>query len=220
MTPLRIVLADDHPILVAGLKALLEATPGMSLVGDAATGAGALELVRVKQPDIAIIDISLPDMTGVVLAAQLAFDCPSVRMLALTAHEDRTYVQAMLAAGARGYLLKRSASDELARAIKTVADGEIYLDPAIASLVSSRARDRTSPALSETKLSAREENVLRGTARGLSNKEIAARLEISTKTVETYRARATEKLGLRTRSDIVRFGAAQGWLHDLESENS
>lgn len=220
MTTLRIVLADDHPILVAGVKALLEATPGMSLVGEAATGARALELVRAKQPDIAIVDISLPDTTGVELASQLALECPSVRLLALTAHEDRAYVQAMMAAGARGYLLKRSAADELARAITAVAGGGIYLDPAIAGLALSGAPASGRPEPNETTLSKREEDVLRGTARGLSNKEIAARLEIGTKTVETYKTRATEKLGLRTRSDIVRHGAAQGWLRDLDSENS
>ena len=220
MTPLRIVLVDDHPILVAGLKAVLEAIPDVSLVGEAATGAGALELVRVKQPDLAIIDISLPDMTGVALASQLALDSPSVRLLALTAHEDSAYVQAMLAAGARGYLLKRSASDELARAIRAVADGGTYLDPAIAGLALSRGQVRNGLEPSGTALSAREEDVLCGIARGLSNKEIGARLEISTKTVETYKARATEKLGLHTRADIVRHGATQGWLLDFGSESS
>jgi len=219
---IRVALSDDHPIVLAGMKALLQATPDMDLVGEAMTGKAALELMREERPDVAIVDISMPDMTGIDLAQQLALECPSVRLLALTVHEDRTYLQAMLAAGARGYLLKRSAAEELVRAIRAVAEGGLFLDPAIAGLAlsCSASLGQPSPAAAGDGLSPREQDVLRHTARGLSNKEIAYRLEISTKTVETYKARATEKLGLRTRSDIVRYGAGQGWLKELETDDS
>ena len=216
MTRLRVALADDHPIVLAGVKALLEATPDMELVGEAVTGVAALALVLETRPDVAVLDISMPGMSGIELARRLTAECPDVRLLALTAHEDRAYLHQMLAAGARGYLLKRSAADELARAVRAVATGGTYLDPAIAGLALADAPS-TMPGERGPGLSPREEDVLRHTARGLSNKEIAWRLELSTKTVETYKARATEKLGLRTRSDIVRFGAGQGWLQDLGS---
>ena len=212
MTSIRIVFADDHPILLAGVRALLQSTPGLDLVGEATSGTAALDLVRTLTPDVAVIDISMPDISGIELARLLAAECPSVQILALTAHEDRAYVQSMLASGARGYLLKRSAADELARAIRAVAMGGLYLDPAIASLVIAHAPSADIGEQAHAELSPREEDVLRYTARGLSNKEIAARLEISTKTAETYKARALEKLGLRTRADIVRHGAARGWL--------
>jgi DNA-binding NarL/FixJ family response regulator len=140
-----------------------------------------------------------------------------VRVIALTVHEDRAYVQPLLQAGVRGYLLKRSAAEDLIRAVRAVAEGGIYLDPSVADkalLDSAAAASGPAPA----ELSAREADVLRMTAKGLSNKEIAARLDVSVKTVETYKARACEKLGLRSRAEIVRFGAIRGWLDDLADE--
>ena len=218
MTRVRVTLADDHPVVLAGIKALLQATPDMDVVGVAASGTAALHLVRAQQPDVAVLDISLPDMTGVELARRLAADCPAVRLLALTVHEDRAYLQQMLAAGSHGYLLKRSAADELARAVRAVAAGGVYLDPTIAGLALAGLTAPGTVGNPDPGLSPREEDVLRHTAQGLSNKEIAGRLELSPKTVETYKARATEKLGLRSRSDIVRFGAAQGWLRNLDGQ--
>ena len=214
MTRLRLALADDHPVVLAGVKSLLQATPDMDVVGEAVTGLAALDMIRTTNPDVAVIDISMPDLTGIELAKRLTYNCPAVRLLALTVHEDQAYLQQMLLAGARGYLLKRSAADELVRAVRAVAAGGLFLDPAIASKAFGPLAE---PSLSTTPagLSPREEDVLRHTAHGLSNKEIAARLEISTKTVETYKARAVEKLGLRTRSDIVRYGAGRGWLEEF-----
>ena len=216
MTRLRLALADDHPVVLAGVKSLLQATPDMDVVGEAVTGLAALDMIRTTNPDVAVIDISMPDLTGIELAKRLTHDCPAVRLLALTVHEDQAYLQQMLLAGARGYLLKRSAADELVRAVRAVAAGGLFLDPAIASKAFGPLAE---PSLSTTPagLSPREEDVLRHTAHGLSNKEIAARLEISTKTVETYKARAVEKLGLRTRSDIVRYGAGRGWLEEFSA---
>jgi DNA-binding NarL/FixJ family response regulator len=214
MRTIRVVLADDHPVVLAGVKSLLQDTPDISIVGDATTGAAALNLIAELTPDVAVLDISMPDINGVELARRLAISCPSVKVLALTVHEDRAYLSSLLQSGARGYLLKRSAADELIRALRAIANGGTYLDPAIAekALGGTTARSGDSHTVPTEELSPREANVLRLTAQGFSNKEIAAKLEVSVKTVETYKARACEKLALHTRAQIVRYGVAQGWL--------
>jgi DNA-binding NarL/FixJ family response regulator len=216
---IRVALADDHPIVLAGVKALLQAAPEIALVGEATTGPAALRLIQQTAPDVAVIDISLPELNGIELAKRLAETCPGVRLLALTVHEDRAYVQPLLQAGARGYLLKRSAAEDLVRAIRAVAAGGVYLDPSVAdkALPAPPRRANGSKTAPDEELSQRESEVLRLTAQGFSNKEIAGRLDVSVKTVETYKARAAEKLGLRTRADIVRYGASHGWLEDLDS---
>jgi DNA-binding NarL/FixJ family response regulator len=217
MRRITIILADDHPIVLAGVKALLEAADDLKLVGEAATGLSALELIRDNRPDIAVVDISMPELGGIDLAKRVAEDCPDVKLLVLTVHEDRAYVQPLLQAGVRGYLLKRSAPEELVRAIRAVAEGGIYLDPAIAEQALTPGDEVEKGTDGTEQLSQREAEVLRFTAHGFSNKEIAARLEVSTKTVETHKARALEKLGIRTRSEIVRYGVEHGWLDDLEN---
>lgn len=211
--PIRVLLADDHPIVLAGVRAMIETEPGMYLVGQATNGTTALELLADTRPDVAVFDISMPDIGGNQLTRSALETRPSLRVLILTVHEDRAYVRQMLAAGAAGYLLKRSAADNLPRAIRAVASGGLYVDPAIANQVFIPVS--SAPGDSSADLSDREEAVLRMTARGYSNKEIAARFTLSVKTVETYRARATEKLGLRTRAEIVRHAAARGWLRDI-----
>jgi len=153
-------------------------------------------------------------MTGVELARHLSEQCPEVKILILTVHEDRAYVQQLLQANVRGYLLKRSAAEELVRAIRIVHGGDLYIDPVIAGkLLGGNAAGNTSLATSE--LSQREEEVLKLTAQGFSLKEAGLKLALSIKTVETYKSRAAEKLGLRTRAEIVRYGAAQGWLENV-----
>jgi DNA-binding NarL/FixJ family response regulator len=215
VNPIRVAVADDHPIVLAGIKALLQAAPDIALVGEATTGTAALDTICRASPDVAVIDISMPDLNGIDLARHLAERCPQVRLLALTVHEDRAYVQPLLQTGARGYLLKRSAAEDLLRAVRAVAEGGIYLDPAVADkALPSASRLASEPGAGAT-LSPREDEVLRLTAQGFSNKEIAARLGVSVKTAETHKARAAEKLGLRTRADIVRHGASQGWLDEL-----
>lgn len=213
MTPIRVALVDDHPVVLAGIRALLQGVPDVELVGEANTGAAGLKAISECEPDIAVIDLSLPDMSGIELARRVSKRCPDVKIIALTVHEDRAYVHPVLEAGARGYLLKRSAADELLRAIRAVNQGAIYLDSAI-------AEDATAsvPALEETSgsdsgvLSPREEDVLKLVAQGFSNKQIAGELEVSVKSVETYKSRASEKKGLHSRADIVRYGIKQGWL--------
>jgi DNA-binding NarL/FixJ family response regulator len=218
MSRITIVLADDHPVVLAGVKALLGAAEEMLLVGEATTGPDALALICERQPDIAVIDISLPELGGIDLAQQVGVECPAVKLLVLTVHEDRAYVQPLLQAGVRGYLLKRSAADELIRAIRAIAEGGIYLDPAVAekALFDQASINARGGAERQQELSQRESEVLRLTAQGFSNKEIAGQLEVSVKTIETHKARALEKLHLRTRAEIVRYGVAHGWLNDLQ----
>jgi DNA-binding NarL/FixJ family response regulator len=213
MTPIRVALVDDHPVVLAGIRALLQGVPEVELVGEANTGTTGLKAICECAPDIAVIDLSLPDISGMELARRISKRCPEVKIIALTVHEDRAYVHPVLEAGARGYLLKRSAADELLRAIRAVNQGAIYLDPAIAEKApaSVPAHEETSGGDSGV-LSPREEDVLRLVAQGFSNKQIAGELEVSVKSVETYKSRASEKKGLHSRADIVRYGIKQGWL--------
>jgi DNA-binding NarL/FixJ family response regulator len=211
-----VAIVDDHAVVLAGVRALLQAAEGFDLVGEASSGAGALALIRETRPDVAVIDISLPDYSGLELAERLAEAAPGVKLLALTVHEDRAYVQPMLRAGVRGYLLKSSAAEDLLRAIRAVLAGGIYIDPLVAE--NALTGESTDPDRDGSEdLSPRELDVLRLAAQGYSNKEIAGRLDVSVKTVETYKARGCEKLGLRTRADIVRHGASRGWLDGLSS---
>jgi DNA-binding NarL/FixJ family response regulator len=213
MTPVRIALVDDHPVVLAGIRALLQGVPEVELVGEANTGASGLQAICDSVPDIAVIDLSLPDISGMELARQVGRKCPKVKIIALTVHEDRAYIHPVLEAGARGYLLKRSAGDELLRAIRAVNQGDVYLDPAIAEKASIHAPELAASSDGDGgELSRREEDVLRLVAQGFSNKQIAGQLEVSVKSVETYKARASEKKGLFSRADIVRFGIKQGWL--------
>ena len=213
MTPVRIALVDDHPVVLAGIRALLQGVPEVELVGEANTGATGLKAICECAPDIAVIDLSLPDISGMELARQVSRRCPEVKIIALTVHEDRAYVHPVLEAGAKGYLLKRSAGDELLRAIRAVNQGGVYLDPAIAEKASINTPELASASDGDGgELSRREEDVLRLVAQGFSNKQIAGQLEVSVKSVETYKARASEKKGLHSRADIVRYGIKQGWL--------
>lgn len=214
MGSIRVFVADDHPIFREGLKALLAAAPGVEVVGEAADGPAACAGVRAAAPDVAVLDLSLPGLNGSRVAEHLTRECPAVRTLALTVHEDTGYLRQLLAAGARGYVLKRSAADGLVHAVHVVAGGGVYIDPSLAARLVSGLADRPpgEPVLAWGGLSEREEAVARWTASGYGNKEIAARLGLSVKTVETYRARAMEKLGLRGRADLVRYALHCGWL--------
>ncbi len=211
----RVVLADDHPILLAGLRNLIEAQADLELVGQAATGDLALKMIQEKLPDVAVVDISMPGISGIAVARLLADSCPSVRVLVLTVYEERSFVMQAIAAGVRGYLLKRSAAESLVQAIRVVKLDELYIDPSLASELRDAVARKTEKTLQGDDtlgLTEREESVLKYSAQGLTIKEIAARLDLSGKTVETYKARATEKLKLNTRAEIIRFASAQGWL--------
>lgn len=219
MDRIRVFLADDHPIVLAGIRTLLNADPEIELAGEATNGGEALPLIRTLVPDVAVLDVSMPGLNGLELTQRVAAECPGTRVLVLTVHEDAAYVQPLLKAGARGYLLKRSAADDLLRAVRAVAAGGVYLDPSVAGHAladpSTPAGGTTGPGEDGEALSPREMETLRLIAQGFSNKEIARRIDVSVKSVETYKARAAEKLGLRTRAEIIRYGAAHGWLDAL-----
>ncbi|MGH6753873.1 MAG: response regulator [Bradyrhizobium sp.] len=214
MTNIRVALADDHPIVLAGLGMLISAEADLEIVGEATSGPDALHLFRDAKPDIAVIDISLPEMNGILLARQLAEDCPSMGVIVLTQHEDRAYLSQALGAGARGYVLKKSAAQCLVNAIRGVLVGGLYVDPAMAAHMflpptgSAGSKAAGKPAA----LTPRETEVLKLLAAGLTSREIAKRLDLSLSTVETYKTRAAEKLGVKTRAEIVRYASAQGWL--------
>jgi DNA-binding NarL/FixJ family response regulator len=211
---LRGVLADDHAVVREGLKALVNAQPDMRVVGEAADGEAAWRVAMELLPDVLVLDLSMPVMGGADATARVRRDCPSVKVLALTVHEEQLYLTQLLRAGASGYVLKRAAPLELVRAVRIVASGGTYVDPSLTGTLVAGYLDaeRAAELPEHDALSDREREVLLRIARGFSNKEIAAALGLSVKTVETYKARMTEKLGLRTRVDIVRYAAGRGWL--------
>ena len=211
---LRILLADDHTVVREGLVALLNAQPDFEVVGEAADGQTACDMARELRPDVVVMDISMPGLNGARATEVLTRDCPDTKVLALTVHEDKGYLRLFVQAGAAGYVLKRAASHDLIHAIRTVAAGGVYLDPALAGGVLERFVRKPAPkgSLKEQDLSEREAEVVRLIAKGFSNKEIAAQLDISTKTVETYKSRSMEKLDLSSRSDIVSYALRRGWM--------
>src|SRR4051794_40187984 len=213
----RIFLADDHVTVRAGLKTLLNAEPDLEVVGEAADGPTAIEGTKKHAPEVAVLDLSLPLLSGTLVARQLRQSCPETKIVALTVHEDKSYLSELLEIGAAGYVLKRAAADELISAIRQVLTGGIYIDPRLGGLLAnSLLRRRASTARSgTTALSDRESEVLRLIAQGHSNKEIAARLNLSVKTIETYKTRSMEKTGLRSRIDIVRYASRHGWLQNI-----
>jgi DNA-binding NarL/FixJ family response regulator len=212
MNRLRILLADDHPVVRAGLKGLIETQEDMEVIAEAWDGGLAVQAACEFKPDLVVMDVSMPGIGGAEATERIRAECPEVKVLALTAHEDRGYLQLLLRSGASGYVLKRAAADDLVRAIRIVASGETYIDPAVAGqLLPTRNRTLTIPD-NLADLSDREEEVLKFVAQGHPVKQIASRLDVGVRTVETYRARGMEKLGLKTRADIVRYAAQRGWL--------
>jgi DNA-binding NarL/FixJ family response regulator len=217
-TKSTIALCDDHPIVLNGLRGLIESEQDFEIAGTATDGLSALKLITEKHPDIALIDISMPELNGIALARRLADEVPQSRVVVLTVYEDRAFLKQALDAGVRGYLLKRSAAESLIQALRAVLTGGIYVDPAIADRVFINNAPRQGrngdkplmPALTE-----RESEVLKLTALGFTNKETARRLDIGVKSVETYKARGLEKLGLSTRAELVRYASAEGWLANL-----
>lgn len=208
---IKVLLADDHPVVLAGLSALIQTQSDYELVGQASSGNSALMLIREKMPDVAVLDVSMPILNGIVVAKKIKEEFPNVRILILSVYEDRTYLKQAFEAGVSGYVLKRSAAEDLIQAIKAVYIGGFYVDPAIASRVfEPRKEGRTLKGT--TKLTEREAEVLKHAALGYTNKEIAHLLDVNIKTVETFKARGSMKAGLKTRADIVRYAACQGWL--------
>lgn len=214
MNKLRILLADDHAILREGLVLLINAQPDMEVIAQADTGRDAVRLAMELTPDVAVLDVSMPVLGGAEAAEQILKARPHVRVVALTRHAEQGYLRRLLSAGAKGYVVKKTAADALIHAIRTVAAGGTYIDPSLTAGLAERvlAIGGGSPGPRRSKLTERETEVLRLIAWGHSNKKAAAHLGLSVKTVESYKAGAVEKLHLRSRSDILRYALEQGWL--------
>jgi DNA-binding NarL/FixJ family response regulator len=219
MTKTRILLADDHAVLRAGLRLLIEAQADMACVGEAGDGVELLAQVERLQPDLVLLDLSMPRLGGLAALPEIRRKAADARILVLTMHADDEYLRQCLKGGAAGYVLKQAADQELLLAIRAVMRGEVYIHPAmtrglLGDLVD-RSRDLTGlgrPVRSEDALSEREAEVIKQVARGHTNQEIADQLSLSVKTVETYRSRAMEKLGLTGRAALVRYALERGWL--------
>jgi two-component system response regulator NreC len=211
---IRVLLVDDHTVLRAGLRALLESEEDIVVVGEASTGEEGIEAVKRLKPDVVVMDITMPGAGGLQALKQIREQGLGSKVLILTMHSEDEYLLAVLEAGGSGYVRKTSADHDLTTAIRTVARDEVYLYPSAAKLLLQGFKLKTDERLNDPiqKLSERERDVLRMTAEGFSSTEIGDKLFISPKTVDTYRARVMEKLGLHHRSELVRMAVKAGML--------
>lgn len=207
MQKYRFLVADDHPLLLEGLKLALQAQPDFEVTGLARNGAEALRMTTQLKPDVAIVDVSLPDMSGLTVCKRIREQEPNVRIIVLTGDRSEAVLKQAIDVGVLGYVLKNSASEKLVPAIRAVLTGGLYVDDAIVGKVSGGIGYGNI-----SHLTTREEDVLRRLALGFSNKEIANELGVSVKSIETYKSRGMEKLSLASRSDLVRYASVQGWL--------
>ena len=214
MKKISVLLAEDHETVRQGLKLLIEGQADMEVIAEANDGREAVSLVEALQPDIAVLDVSMPQMNGLVATRHLSTRALRTAVVALTRYGDDAYVKEMLAAGARGYVLKRSPSSELLAAIRAAAQGKQYIDASLTQ--SSGSFFKSHSGAVGPRITGREREVLRLMALGHSNKEIASALDITVKTVEVHKANAMRKLGLQGRADVVRFAVLQGWLQEPE----
>lgn len=210
--PIRVMLADDHVLVREGTRRLLEAEPDIEVVAEAGDGITAVEQAVASQPDVLIIDVAMPGMSGIEATRQIKQQLPKVAVLALTAYDDDQYVLALLNAGAAGFLLKDVRGQELVTAVRSVHRGEPVLQPAIAVRALRQAVSHRSPTVSMPPLSDREMEVLREAARGLPNKDIARRLNLSVRTIHTHLGNIFAKLGVGSRTEAVLLALRRGWI--------
>lgn len=217
MSEIRILLVDDHAMFRAGIKALLEGESRLTVVGEAATGDEAVDQVRSLKPDVVVMDLSMPGSNGLEATRRIAALGLDTRVLVLTVHAEEEYLVPVVEAGASGYLTKTSADTDLVEAIKVVARGEVFLPPRATRLLLQqyRASESDPDTAGLHDLSSREQEVLALTAEGFSSREIGGKLFISPKTVDTYRSRIMDKLGLNHRSELVRFALRVGLLKEM-----
>lgn len=210
---IRILLADDHGILRAGLRNLLNAEPDLEVIGEAADGIQVLEMAERSHPDLILMDISMPNMGGIDVLQQLREEESKSRVLMLTVHEDESLLRKAIRAGASGYLVKRAAEYELLTAIKTVMQGDLYIHPAMTrALLKDLVPEHALKPANDNTLTHREMEILRLVARGYTNNQIAQRLSISARTVEGHRANVMGKLGLHSRVELVEYAEQHGLL--------
>ena len=217
---IRLLLVDDHELMRQGLRAILESEKDIEVVGEAADGRTAVRLARSLSPDIVVMDVAMKDMNGIEATRQIRADCPGVKVLALSSHSDSRYVNAILDAGASGYVLKANAYDDLRRAIEAARQGKSYLCPDVTqSVIGGSIRDPGSGSRSDSPgdpLSPREREVLQLLAEGLSSPEIGKRLFVATTTIETHRRNIVRKLGIHSVADLTKYAIREG-LTSVES---
>lgn len=209
---IRVILADDHRIVREGLRGLLQKLPDMEVIAEAEDGRNTVKLVQEMSPDVVIMDVTMPDMNGIEATRQIVGASPAVKVIALSMHADRRFVTGMLNAGARGYLLKNCALEELAQAIRRVVSGHSYLSPTIVDVVVptvGQPPEKTEGPGLDT-LTTREREVLQLLAEGRSVKEIAAHLTLSIKTIETYRQQIMNKLDIHTIAELTKYAIREG----------
>jgi two-component system, NarL family, response regulator NreC len=203
----RILLADDHTIVRQGLKLILSAHTDLEIVGEAANGREAVELADKLRPDIVVMDVQMPELNGIEATKKMVAANPRMKILVLSMHKEAVYVREILRAGARGYILKDAIDTELLSAVRSVAQGDGYISPAVTSALNDKTKDIKNPLDS---LSAREREVLLLIAEGKTNKEIATRLNLSVYTVDSHRGKIMEKLNLHSAGELVRFAMKNG----------
>ena len=215
MAKIRVLLVDDHAIVREGVKMILAKEPDFEVVGEAQDGRQALELVERMKPNVVVMDISMPEMGGIEATQQVKERYAGVNVIALTMHEDESYVFKLLRAGAAGYVLKRAAAQDLVQAVRAAAKGEAFLYPSVARKVVEDYLKRVEAGEERERydgLTEREKEILTHIAEGLSNQQIAQKLYISIKTVQTHRAHILEKLGLHDRTELVRYAIRKGLI--------
>ncbi|WP_026370868.1 response regulator [Kallotenue papyrolyticum] len=213
MTPVRIVLVDDHAMLRDGVRMVLEAQPGFEVVGTADNGYDAIQLIAELRPDIAILDVAMPGLNGLQATREIRNVSPETQVVILSMHEGEEYLREALRAGAAGYVLKRAAAKELVGAIQAVQRGASYLDPALTrTLISDYVRQVERADEAPDSLTERELEVLKLVAEGMTNRQIALKLNISIKTVQTHRANLMDKLNLHDRTEVVRYAIRRGLI--------
>ncbi len=210
---IRILIADDHGVLRAGLRSLLNAEPGLEVIGEADNGATAVKLVQELQPDIVLLDIGMPQLNGIQVTKKVKDELPQVRVLILTLHEDESLLRQAIENGASGYIVKRAVESELINAIRAVYAGNLYVHPSMTrALLREMSSVRPVEGTNNVALSPREKQVLKLVAQGYTNRQIADELHISVRTVEGHRASFANKLGLTSPIQIVRYAMEHGMI--------
>lgn len=214
--PLRILLVEDHETVRQGLKLLIDRESDLQVVDEVSDGADAIKREALDDLDVVVMDLSMPGTSGVIATRRLKERRPGLAVVSLTRHADQSFLEELLRAGASGYVLKQSPHTELFRAIRAVAAGQQYIDPALTHHLAAPfvAQERKQTRRGSPAITGREAEVLRLVSRGYSNKEIAARLGVSIKTIEVHKANAMRKLGLNGRIELLKYALHQGWLHD------